>query len=55
MVSSRALHYDMAVHRGIFKNYQITLFRCFVFIPKTGIRFHCLEKKLEKCELTSNS
>jgi len=31
----------MVIHRGIFKNNQITLFPCFTCIPETGVSFWC--------------
>ena len=34
--SGQELFIDMVIHRGIFKNNQITSFPCFTFIPKTG-------------------
>jgi len=30
----------MVIHRGIFKNSQITLFLCLTFIPKTAVSFY---------------
>jgi len=42
--SRRELSIDMVIHRGIFKNNQITLSR-FTFIPKTGVSFHCALRK----------
>jgi len=39
--SRREFSVDMAVHRDIFKNNQITLFPCFASVPKTGLSFYC--------------
>jgi len=41
--SRRDISIDMVIHRGIFKNNQITLFPCFTFVPKTGVSFYCDE------------
>jgi len=38
-MSRRELSIDMVIHRGIFKNNQITFFPCFTFIPKAGLVF----------------
>jgi len=35
--SLRELSIDVAIHRGIFKNTQITLFPCFILIPKQEV------------------
>ena len=35
--SLRELSIDVAIHRGIFKNTQITLFPCFILIPKQKV------------------
>ena len=42
MKRSQVLSIDMVVHRVIFKNYQITLFPSFTFLPKTGVSFYCV-------------
>jgi len=39
--SRRELSIDIVVHRGAFKNNQITLFSCFTLIPETGVGFYC--------------
>jgi len=35
--SRRGFSIDMIIFRDIFKNTQITLYTCFIFIPQTGI------------------
>jgi len=37
--SCRELPIDIIIHRGIFKNKQITLFPCFTVIHKSGDSF----------------
>jgi len=42
--SRRELSIDMVVHRDIFENNQITLFRCFTVIPKSGVSFYSMHR-----------
>jgi len=44
--SRRELSIDMVIHKGIFKNNQITLFSCFTFIPKIVLVFTVIFLKL---------
>jgi len=40
--SRRELPTHMVIHRDLFKYNQITLFPCFIFIPKVGVSFFCV-------------
>jgi len=42
--SQRDLFIDMVVDRFIFKNNQITVYPCFIFIPKTELSFYCVKQ-----------
>ena len=42
--SRRELSIDILIHRGIFKNNQITLFLG-IILPKTGASFSCVVRK----------
>ena len=33
---------DVVLQRRIFKNNQIALLPCFIFMPKTGVIFYCV-------------
>jgi len=42
--SRRELFIHMAINKeGVFKNNQITFSPCFIFIPKTVVRFYCVD------------
>jgi len=51
--SRRELSIDMVVHKGIFKNNQITLFLCFTY--KTGVSFYFVPYKITQKQLNSFS